>query len=127
VLIVASGNAVHNLRRIDWSQPDAGFGWARSFDDAAAEVLTGAPAELPRFGDRDDFDLAHPTPEHFIPLLYLAGLASAAGETAHVLVDGYAMGSLSMVSYTLGCHQLESQGEGGAPVLPPVPADEINL
>jgi 4,5-DOPA dioxygenase extradiol len=127
VLIVASGNAVHNLRRIDWSQPDAGFGWARSFDDGAAEVMTGGPAELPRFEDRDDFDLAHPTPEHFIPLLYLAGLASAAGESAHVLVDGYAMGSLSMVSYTLGCHQLETAGEGGAPVLPPVPADETNM
>jgi 4,5-DOPA dioxygenase extradiol len=127
VLIVASGNAVHNLRRIDWSQPDAGFDWARSFDDAAAEIMTGAPSGLPRLGGRDDFSLAHPTPEHFMPLLYLAGLASAASDATHVLVDGYAMGSLSMTCYTLGCHRLEPEGERGAPVLPPVPGDETNI
>ena len=127
VLIVASGNVVHNLRRIDWSQPDAGFDWARSFDDAAAEVMTGAPADLARLERHDDFALAAPTPDHFIPLLYLAGLASAAGQGAHVLVDGYAMGSLSMVSYTLGCHDLAPEGEGGSPALPPVPPDETNI
>jgi 4,5-DOPA dioxygenase extradiol len=127
VLIVGSGNAVHNLRRLDWSQPDAGYDWARSFDDQATEVMTGAPGDLPRLEERDDFRLAHPTPDHFIPLLYVAGLAAAAGQTAHVLVDGYAMGSLSMVSYTLGCHELAPEGERGAPVLPPVPGEEMNL
>src|SRR4051812_2219222 len=38
VLVVASGNVVHNLGAIDWSQPDAGFDWNRRFDDAAADV-----------------------------------------------------------------------------------------
>ncbi|MDQ1491607.1 MAG: dioxygenase extradiol [Actinomycetota bacterium] len=127
VLVVASGNVVHNLRRIDWSQPDGGFDWARAFDDAAADMMTAAPDEAPRLQARDDFALAAPTPDHFIPLLYLAGLAAAAGQTAHVLVDGYAMGSLSMASYTLGCHDLEPDGHGGSPVLPPVPADETNI
>ena len=128
VLVVASGNVVHNLQRIDWNLPDAGFDWAQRFDDVAAGVMTGAPAELPKLEGHDDFLLVAPTPDHFIPLLYLAGLASAAGGTAHVLVDGYAMGSLSMVSYTLGCHDLEPQGSGGAPVLPDIPPpDETNI
>jgi 4,5-DOPA dioxygenase extradiol len=127
VLVVASGNVVHNLGRIDWSLPDAGFDWARRFDELAAGVMTGAPADLPGLERDDDFPHIAPTPDHFIPLLYLAGLASAAGRTAQVLVDGYAMGSLSMVSYTLGCDDLESRGEGGAPVLPDVPADETNI
>ena len=44
-----------------------------------------------------------------------------------MLVDGYAMGSLSMVSYTLGLDELDAGGTGGAPPLPPIPADETNL
>jgi 4,5-DOPA dioxygenase extradiol len=127
VLIIASGNVVHNLRRIDWSQPDTGYDWTRVFDDTAADIMTRAPADLVHLQGHDLFAIAAPTPDHFIPLLYLAGLASAASDTAHVLVDGYAMGSLSMVSYTLGCHELESDGQGGAPALPAVPADETNM
>jgi 4,5-DOPA dioxygenase extradiol len=127
VLIVGSGNAVHNLRRIDRSQPDAAFDWARRFDDDVAELMTTSPADLPGVHHHPDYGLAHPTPDHFLPLLPIAGLAAASGETAHVLVDGYAMGSLSMVSYALGCDALEPEGAGGAPVLPDVPADETNL
>ncbi|HKY76032.1 MAG TPA: 4,5-DOPA dioxygenase extradiol [Acidimicrobiia bacterium] len=127
VLIVASGNAVHNLRAIDWSQPDAAFGWARTFGDGTLDIMTTAPAELPSVEGRDDFGLAHPTLDHFIPLLYLAGLAGAAGQTVHALVDGYTMGSISMACYTLGCQALEPQAEGGAPALPPVPPDETNI
>ena len=85
---------------------------------APADVTSSRPPRLP---------VAAPTPDHFIPLLYLAGLAAAAGETADVLVDGYAMGSLSMTSYTLGYHELESDGRGGSPTLPDIPADETNI
>ena len=127
VLILGSGNVVHNLRRIDWAQPDAGFDWTRRFDDDAASIMTSTPADIVSLEHHELYELAAPTPEHFIPLLYLAGLASAANQTAHVLVDGYAMGSLSMVSYTLGCDQLEPTGTGGAPPLPTVEADETNI
>jgi len=127
VLILGSGNVVHNLRRIDWSQPDAGFDWTRRFDDDAASIMTSAPADIAALEHHDLFEMAAPTPDHFLPLLYLAGLAAAADETAHVLVDGYAMGSLSMVSYAIGCDQLEPEGHGGAPPLPDFEADESNI
>lgn len=136
VLIVGSGNVVHNLGRIDWSRPEHGFDWAQQFDDAVASVMTSAPTALPTLSDHHAFAAAVPTPEHFIPLLYLAGLAEAAGEPAGVLVDGYAMGSLSMTSYVLGDIDIgpadvetraDRAGQGGAPVLPQVPAEETNL
>ena len=127
VLIVGSGNVVHNLGRIDWHQPDMGFPWTRSFDDAAADVMTRTPAEVATLLGHTDYEISVPTPDHFLPLVYLAGLAAASGETAHVLVDGYAMGSLSMASYTLGCHELEPGGVGGARPLSDVPADETNI
>ena len=102
MLIVASGNIVHNLRALDWTRPSAGFDWAHRFDDAARELLTSAPAETPRLARHPDHEHAAPTPDHLVPMLYLAGLAAAAGAPPDVLVDGYAYGSLSMTSYTLG-------------------------
>ena len=101
VLIVGSGNIVHNLRALSWPQPELGFDWTRRFDDAARTALTEKPSDVPRLRSHADFERSSPTPDHFIPLLYLAGLADAAGRPLDVLVDGYAFGSLSMASYTL--------------------------
>jgi 4,5-DOPA dioxygenase extradiol len=129
VLIVGSGNVVHNLGRIDGALRNEGFDWARRFDDDIAAVMTSDPAALAGVESRADYALAAPTPDHFLPLAYVAGLASAAGDSAHVLVDGYAMGSLSMVSYTVGGgHDLEPDEAGDAPALPAdVPAEDTNL
>jgi 4,5-DOPA dioxygenase extradiol len=102
VLILGSGNVVHNLGRLDPSRPADGFDWSRRFDDDARALMTSAPENVAILARHPDFEMAAPTPDHFIPVLYLAGLASAAGQPAEVLVDGYAMGSLSMTSYTLG-------------------------
>ena len=101
VAIVGSGNVVHNLGGIDPSRRDSGFDWAHRFDDDAREVMLGAPDRLPQLQGSSEFDAAVPTPDHFIPLLYLAGLGAAAGRGADVLVEGYAYGSLSMTAYTV--------------------------
>lgn len=102
VVIIGSGNVVHNLRRVDWSQPDGGFDWSHRFDDAARAHMTSSPNDIVALRDHRDFGAAVPTPDHFIPLLYIAGLANAAGSSAAVLVHGYTYGSLSMTSYTVG-------------------------
>jgi 4,5-DOPA dioxygenase extradiol len=81
------------------------------------------PAEAPALGAHDLYAMVAPTPDHFVPLRYLAGLAAAAGEAAEVLIDGYAMGSLSMTCYTLGCEDVGAAGSGGAPPLPRVPLE----
>ena len=102
VLILGSGNVVHNLRLVDRNAVGQGTDWAHRFDDAAREHMTRTPADVIALRDHADVQHAVPTPDHFIPLLYLAGLCDAAGSTADVLVEGYAYGSLSMTAYTLG-------------------------
>lgn len=127
IIVIASGNVVHNLGRVQWNQPDAAFDWAERFDDAVVRQMADDPPSILRITDHPDYALAVPTPDHFIPLLYLAGMAAASNSKAEALVRGYAMGSLSMTCYGLGTH-LGSHRELGAATLPAgVPADQSNL
>jgi 4,5-DOPA dioxygenase extradiol len=129
VLVLGSGNVVHNLGRLDWQHPDSAADWAVRFDEAARELLATAPADIGKLREHPDFALAVPTPDHFLPLLYLAGLAAAAGARPDVLVEGYFGGSLSMTSYTLGAPcPPATTGQGAAPIPDPsiVPPAETN-
>ena len=110
VLIVGSGNVVHNLHRIDWSSPDGGTDWNRRFDDAAATQLRENPGDILKLTEHADFDLAVPTPDHFIPMLYLAALSAAADDRPEPFVEGPAFGSISMTSYALGADCPPSTG-----------------
>ncbi|MGZ4632236.1 MAG: 4,5-DOPA-extradiol-dioxygenase [Actinomycetes bacterium] len=130
VLVVASGNVVHNLGGMNWNLADAGFDWAQRFDEDAKAVMTETPTDIGRLDAHRDFGHAVPTPDHFIPLLYLAGLADAAGHGTDVLVDGYTYGSLSMTAYTLDHTVPPVEGPTGAsspPVPGDVPPDESNI
>lgn len=130
ILIIGSGNVVHNLGRIDWRQPDTGFGWAHRFDGAARELLTASPGDVLELQGHPDFDEAVPTPDHFLPLVYIAGLADACERPAEVLIDGYAMGSLSMTAYTVDAECPAAREDAGpASTLPrddAVPPAESN-
>lgn len=101
VLVLASGNVVHNLRALDWRQPELGYDWALRFDEAARAVLAERPGEVAGLAGHADYGRAVPTPDHLIPLLYFAGLAAAAGRGAQVLAQGCSLGSVSMTAYTL--------------------------
>ena len=69
--MVASGNVVHNLRAIDRRQPDGAFEWSRRFDERARELMLERPHEVPSLASHPDFRMAVPTPDHFLPLLYV--------------------------------------------------------
>jgi 4,5-DOPA dioxygenase extradiol len=131
ILIVCSGNAVHNLRELDWSQPDLTYDWARRFDDATRGIVTVMPGDVPTLRSHRDFARSHPTPDHFIPLLYLAGLAGAANRPAEVLIHGFAFGSVSMASYTLDARcatdDTESLASAGLPAAGAVAAEDTNM
>jgi 4,5-DOPA dioxygenase extradiol len=130
VLVVASGNVVHNLRGVDWRRPDDGFDWAQRFDEAAKERMLSAPTDVARLDAAPDFGHAVPTPDHFVPLLYLAGLAGAAdANSTDVLVDGYAYGSLSMTAYTLDlpCSAPAGPGDTGLSTPDEVPPESSNV
>jgi len=101
VLIVGSGNVVHNLRAIQWSAGETGLPWAQRFDDDARRIMQQRPDQLGELTDSDDFRLAVPTPDHFLPLAYLAGIAATTNATTDVFVDGCSLGSLSMTSYAV--------------------------
>jgi len=127
IMVIGSGNVVHNLRRVQWNKPDVAFDWAERFDDAVVTQLAKDPSDILRVVTQPDFDLAVPTPDHFIPLLYLAGMAAASNERPQTLIRGYAMGSLSMTCYGIGA-ALGCREESGAAELPTdVPPDQSNI
>ncbi len=102
IVILGSGNVVHNLGLVDLAAEDPAFDWAVRFNEACTAVMLGDPSRSGDLVDHPDFALAVPTPDHFLPLAPIAGLAAAAGTPAHVLVDGYVGGSLSMTSFRVG-------------------------
>lgn len=102
VMILCSGNVVHNVATADPAMEDQGFDWAKRFDEDTKAQLLNAPSDALRLGEHADYAAAAPTPDHFLPLVYFCGLAAEAGGGVDTLSEGFAYGSLSMASYTLG-------------------------
>lgn len=127
VLILGSGNVVHNLRHVQWDQPDAAFDWAERFDDTVAAQLADDPSAILKVTEHPDYALAVPTPDHFIPLLHVAGVASADGAAVVPLLRGYSLGSISMTCYqTEAPDRSSNRAEGSAALPADVPPDQTN-
>ncbi|MFI4933736.1 MAG: 4,5-DOPA dioxygenase extradiol [Caulobacterales bacterium] len=100
VLIIGSGNIVHNLSAMNWGERDsAPFDWsARFLSEIRDAVLKDEPQRVIDFARLGrDAELAAPTPEHFWPLLYVLG-ARAAGDRVRLVNDRIEHGSLGMTS-----------------------------
>lgn len=104
VLIVGSGNIVHNLRAVrrDASVIQA-YDWAQEFDTVVqGQISRGQLATLPNFQALGTVaQMAHPTYEHYLPLLYAAG-AVHAGEAPRFVNTGFQSASISMRSVVWG-------------------------
>lgn len=127
IILVGSGNVVHNLGSLNWNEPDRAFDWAERFDDAVAQELATDADAILKVTEHPDFGLAVPTPDHFIPLLYMAGIAAASGERMSPLVRGYSMGSLSMTCYGIGMGAGCREEDGAATLPEGVPPDQSNI
>jgi len=103
VLILGSGNVVHNLRLLARGADAAIPAWASAYNDAVrAAVLRADHASLIDYPHLDAAAAqAVPTPEHYLPLLYVLG-AQRPGESCSVPIDGMDLGTISMLSVLIG-------------------------
>lgn len=102
VLIIGSGNVVHNLRLLDWQNPTPPV-WASRFATAVKSALIARNfTALTNYQTIcHDAELAVPHPDHYLPLLYVLG-ASHADDPMSLFNDEVLYGSLSMLSVRFG-------------------------
>ncbi|MCK9639735.1 MAG: 4,5-DOPA dioxygenase extradiol [Prolixibacteraceae bacterium] len=106
VLIIGSGNIVHNLGRTAWdklNEPGFAFDWATEANEKMKKfILNGDHKQLIDYKSHGKaFDLAIPTPEHYLPLLYVLALKEER-ETVSIFNDKAVAGSLTMTSVKIG-------------------------
>ncbi|HTJ13781.1 MAG TPA: 4,5-DOPA dioxygenase extradiol [Dinghuibacter sp.] len=103
ILVIGSGNMVHNLRMMNWQLPDGAYDWAAAAQERFNTLIragdAGALARYDALGR--EVGLAIPTPEHYLPLLYVLGLQQP-GEPVSFFNDRTVMGSVSMTSLQIG-------------------------
>ncbi len=102
VLILGSGNITHNLRHAMMSRGGELPDWAKSFDADTVKALSDRdPAFLARAHTTDLGRTAHPSPDHYLPLLYAYG-ASTEQDKLSFPVEGFDLGSISMRAVRFG-------------------------
>lgn len=103
ILIIASGNIVHNLGRMDYEMNSVPFSWATEFDNYISEaVKNGLHSRLISYENLGEVaKLSVPTREHYLPLLYIAALQEQDDEVTFIY-KGIQHGSMSMTSIQIG-------------------------
>lgn len=105
VLIIGSGNMVHNLRMVEWRRLNDtfGFDWAvEANEQMKSHILSGDHQPLIDFRSQGRaWDLAIPTPEHYLPLLYSMALREES-DSVSLFNDQPVAGSLTMTSVKIG-------------------------
>jgi 4,5-DOPA dioxygenase extradiol len=99
VLILGSGNVVHNLRLVDFERQD-GYNWAYEFDAYIRDAVVGKQFDIAMqyLQAGDCARMAFPSPDHFFPLLAVLGSAEE-NDQVSVFNDKCMMGSMSMTCY----------------------------
>ena len=102
VLLMGSGGITHNLRQLDFRDRDApAAAWAGAFDAWVAEKLAARDFKgIQSWRDAPNARLAHPSPEHFLPLFFVLGAALPEDRVTPVF-EGFHHASLSMRSFAL--------------------------
>ena len=85
---------------MNWSLEEDGYDWAIEFDMWTRDAIANEPQLLVNASAHEHYQKAVPTLEHFIPALYIAGLADATSQT-EVITGGCAYGSISMTSWSV--------------------------
>jgi 4,5-DOPA dioxygenase extradiol len=104
ILILGSGNLVHNLQAYNWNQPDAAaYDWAVEFETKVRNILQSEKDELlvDYHNLGSEARLSVPTPDHYLPLLYVLGTRTK-DENVNFPIEGFEGGSMSMLSINVG-------------------------
>lgn len=106
VLIIGSGNMVHNLRMVAWNklnEPAYGYDWAIHMNEKFKALITNNELDALIHYDKmgHEAQLSIPTPEHYLPLLYTLGLRNNSDQTTF-FNDRVIGGSLTMTSVIIG-------------------------
>jgi len=103
VLIIGSGNMVHNLRIMNWELAEAGYDWAVEMNEKFKSLITTNEHKplinVESLGEAAKLSI--PTPEHYLPMLYILGLKKP-DEPVTFFNDKTVMGSVSMTSFKAG-------------------------
>lgn len=102
VVIIGSGNIVHNLGMVDFNNPNSAYDWAIEFDSTVKKLLDkGDDTALINYEKLGKSALLSiPTNDHYLPMLYILGLRDK-GEQVSYIYESMEMGSLSMRSFVI--------------------------